>query len=145
MLDFAEILRSESEQGSPVELRVPADVVVDLGWELLPMVVQPEFRSAVLAIDEYLGRVPIGPLAGEVVTALEQQDALPGRRESMGECASACAGANDDDVVMLIVGHEHPSRNLVLLAHTRQRVVAASADPDPPCTAKYRSRVIPAG
>jgi hypothetical protein len=32
MLDFAEVLRSESEQGSSIELRVPADVVVDLGW-----------------------------------------------------------------------------------------------------------------
>jgi hypothetical protein len=64
MLDFAEVLRSESEQGSSVEFRVPADVVVDLGWELLAMVVQPEFRSAVLVIDEYLGRVPIGPFAG---------------------------------------------------------------------------------
>ena len=35
----------------------------------------------------------------------------------MGECASACAGADDDDVVVLTVGHERSFRNLVLLEH----------------------------
>ena len=33
----------------------------------------------------------------------------------MGECAPACAGANGDDVVVLIVGHERSLRGLVLL------------------------------
>src|SRR5690348_887686 len=108
MLDFAEVLRSESEQRSSVELCVPADVIVDLGRELVAMLIEPELRCAVFAFDENLGRVPVRPLAGEIVTTLEEQDPLSRRGESMGECAPACAGTNDDDVVMLIVGHERP-------------------------------------
>ena len=50
---LAEVLRSQPEQGRPVELGVAADVVVDLGLELAAVPVVPDLRREVLAADEH--------------------------------------------------------------------------------------------
>src|SRR5215813_13002899 len=46
-------------------------------------------------------RVPVVPLSGQEIAALEQQDALAGRCEPIGERTAAGAGANDDHVITL--------------------------------------------
>src|SRR4029450_5700016 len=77
--DLAEVLRAEPEQGGAVELRVPADVVVLLGGELVALAVAPLLVGRVLALEKDRGRVPVVALAGEVSAPFEQQDALTGR------------------------------------------------------------------
>ena len=47
-------------------------------------------------------RLPVLRLARQPVAALEQQDALAGRRQVAGERAAAGAGADDDHVVVSI-------------------------------------------
>src|SRR5947209_9464168 len=108
MLDGAEVFRAEAEQGGAVELRVAADVVVLLGGELVAAGVLPSLVGHVLGVDEHGVGVPVVALAGEVVAALEQQDALARGRELPREGSPAGAAADDDDVVV-IVGHGHAS------------------------------------
>src|SRR6516225_5050456 len=43
--------------------------------------------------------VPVVPLSWQEIAALEQQDALAGRREPIGERAAAGAGADNDHVI----------------------------------------------
>ena len=105
MADLAEVLRPQAEQGRAVELRVSADVVVDLRRELVAVAVQPELRRTVLALHEDRGGVPVVPLARQVVTTFEQQDLLAGRRQPVSERASTGPGADDDHVVAAIVWH----------------------------------------
>src|SRR5215471_5544700 len=45
------------------------------------------------------GRVPVVPLSWQEIAALEQQDALAGRREPIGE--RTAAGADNDHVITL--------------------------------------------
>ena len=52
--------------------------------------------------------LPVLDLARDVVAALEQQDALAGRRQLVGERAAAGAAADDDDVVVRIGCHCEP-------------------------------------
>ena len=102
---LAEVLWPQPEQRGAVELGVAADVVVDLRRELVAVPVEPELRGAVLPLDEHRRRLPVVPLPGQVVAALEQQDLLARGGQSVREGASAGAGADHDDVVVLFVSH----------------------------------------
>ena len=105
MLDLPEVLRPQPEQRSTVELRVPADVVVLLGGELVALPVAPLFVSGVLPTEEDRLGFPVVALAREVAAPFEQQDALAGWRQLPGERSSACTAADDDDVVVLVGRH----------------------------------------
>src|SRR5215207_2041660 len=103
--DLPEVLRPEPKERGAVELGVAADVVVLLGRELVPFAVAPLLVGRVLPLQEDGGRIPVVTLAGEVATALEEQDALARRRQLPGERPSASSAADDDDVVVLGCRH----------------------------------------
>src|SRR5438552_18614203 len=90
-----------------LELGVPADVVVGAGMELLAVLVAPRFLDVVATVDDDAVRIPVLALARHVVAALEDQDLLPGRRQSVRERAATRSGP-DDDHVILVVGHRPP-------------------------------------
>src|SRR5947209_6904129 len=105
MTDLAEVLRPQPEQRGAVELGVAADVVVDLGRELVAVLVVPELRRAVLPANENLGGAPVVALSRQVVASLEEEDPLSCRREPVGEGATPRSGPDDDDVEVLTGGH----------------------------------------
>jgi hypothetical protein len=101
----AEVLRAQAVQRGAVELRRAADEVVHLRLERLVLAVEPLVVRHVAVVDEHVGGLPVLGLARQPVAALEQEDALPGRREMAGERPPAGAGADDDHVEVL--HHDH--------------------------------------
>src|SRR5439155_15054896 len=89
-----------------VELGVAADVVVLLGGELVALPVSPLLVGRVLPLQEDGGGIPVVTLAREVVAALEQQNALPGRRQLPRQRSAARAAPDDDDVVVIGCRHD---------------------------------------
>jgi len=98
---LAEVLLAQAIQRRPVQLRGSADEVVDLRLERRAALVEPRVRRHIAVLDEHVLRQPVLRLARQPIAALEQQDALPGRGEVTCERASAGAGADDDDVVVV--------------------------------------------
>src|SRR5262249_52944193 len=96
---LAEVLLPEAEEGRPVELCVPAHRVVGVRMKWLPVPVVPDFLRLVSPLDVDVPRVPVGLLPAHEVPALEQEDALAGGRQGVGQRAAAGAGPDDDDVV----------------------------------------------
>src|SRR6266516_367612 len=101
MAQLAEVALPQPEQRGAVELRVAPDVVVRVRVEFLSVLVPPLFLCAVAALEHDRLGVPVLLLAGNVDAALEQQDALAGGSEPVGQRAAARAGADDDDVIMV--------------------------------------------
>src|SRR5262249_17244271 len=83
-------------------LRLPADVVVLSGMELLPVPVDPLLVGLVAGPGDDLAAAPVLELAAGVVAPLEDQDAQPGRRGAGGERGAGGAAADDDHVVVLV-------------------------------------------
>ena len=100
--DLAEILLAQAEEGGAVNLGVASDVVVEAGVELAAVAAVPGFLGLVGAVDEDGLAVPVGAGAGEVVAALEHEDALAGGSEAVGERGATGAAADDDDVVVFV-------------------------------------------
>src|SRR6201999_4084756 len=67
--------------------------------EGLALHVVPAVLRDVAALDEHVPRRPVRRLAGQPVTAFEQQDALARRGKMAGERAPARTRSDDDDVV----------------------------------------------
>ena len=103
--DLAEIGRPQPKQRRTVELRVATDVIVHFRREFVAVLIEPKFRSPVLAFHEHLGGFPVVPLPRQISAALQDQHLLPGRRESMSKGAPAGSGTDDDDVVVLCFDH----------------------------------------
>src|SRR5437764_13151074 len=101
MAQLAEVALAQPEQRGAVELRVAPDVVVRVGVEFLSILVPPLFLRAVAALEHDGLGVPVLFLAGNVTPSLEQQDALAGGGEPVGQRAAPRAGADDDDVVVV--------------------------------------------
>ena len=106
MAQLAEVLLAQTVQGRTVHLRGAADEVVNLRLEWLAVGVVPDIRRDVAVVDEDGLRVPVQRFTFQPVAALENQDALPGRREMARQRAASRAAADDDDVVVL--RHETP-------------------------------------
>jgi hypothetical protein len=102
--DLSEVLLAQPEQDRAVELGVAADEVLLVRRERRAVLVVPLLAGQVSLAEEHLAAVPVLRLARQVAAALEQQDALAGRREAPGERAAARARSDDDDVVV-VVGH----------------------------------------
>ena len=100
---LAEVLGAQAVERRAVELGRTADEVVDLRLERLAARVVPRVGRDVAVVDEHGLGAPVLGLAREPVAALEQQDALAGRRQVPRERAAACAGPDDDHVVALSV------------------------------------------
>ena len=108
-LELAEVLLAEAVERRAVELRRPADEVVDLRLERLALLVVPGVLRDVAVVDEDVGGIPVLRFARKPVAALEQEDALTRGREVTREGAAARAGADDDDVVGI---HRQYSSNI---------------------------------
>ena len=76
MPELPEVLGPEPIEGRPIELRRPADRVVDARLERLVLVVVPGLLRHVPVLDEDLLRVPVLGFPGQPVAALEDQDPL---------------------------------------------------------------------
>ena len=98
VVDLAEVLGAQPVERCAVELGRAADEVVDLRLKRLALLVVPGVRGHVAVVDEDVRRLPVLGLARKPVAALEQEDALPGRREVPREGAAAGARADDDHV-----------------------------------------------
>ena len=98
---LAEVLRAQPVEGGAVELRRPADEVVDLRLERLAVRVVPGVVRDVAVLHEHVLREPVLRLARQPVTALEQQDPLARGSEVPRERPAAGAGSDDDHVVVV--------------------------------------------
>ena len=113
--ELAEVFPAQAEQGGPVELGVPADVIVHFRLEAIPVPVKPLLRREVLPAHEDRRGLPVVSLPREERPALEPEDlqALGGKRVT--ERATPSASADDDNVVMLVVRHAGPLLELSLI------------------------------
>ena len=99
MPDLAEILPAQPEQRRAVHLGVAADVVMYPGMERRAVAVVPGLLGLVLRLNEYRGRIPVLPLARQIIAALQQQDALARRGEPVSQRATSRTTADDDEIV----------------------------------------------
>src|SRR6266699_1988114 len=104
MTQLAEVLFAQTEQRRAIELCVPANIVVGMGMQILPVAILPHFLGAVLALQVYNRRTPVVLFARDIVAPFEKKDLLSGRRQLGGERSAPGAGSDDDDVVM-VIGH----------------------------------------
>ena len=102
---LAEVLRSQPEQGRPVELGVAADVVVDLGLEVAAVPVVPDLRCEVLAADEHRLGLPVVALPGQEVPTFEPEHLRATRGEPVPEGPPSGSRPDDHDVVVLVICH----------------------------------------
>ena len=102
MRDSAEIALAQSQQYRAVHLRIAADPIVNAGMERLAVAVVPGLRRLVPVRAEHRFAAPILRLARQEVAAFEDQDALAGRGQAIGERAAAGAAADDDDIVLVM-------------------------------------------
>ena len=100
VLQFAEVLLAHAVERGAVQLGGAADEVVHLRLEEgLVLGAVPAVGRDVPAVLEYVHGGPVRRLAGQPVTAFEQQDALARRGEVAGERAAARPGPDHDDVI----------------------------------------------
>jgi hypothetical protein len=107
VVDLLEVALAQTEEDGPVDLRVTADEVLRVWAEALAVLVDPTLLRDVAIVAEDLLRIPVLGLARQVAAALEEEDALAGRGQPVGERAAAGAGSDDDHVVVL--GHVESS------------------------------------
>ena len=78
---LAEVLLAEPIERAAIDLAVAADDVMQPRMEGVAGAVVPGVRRLILAVHEHGLGIPVVPLALQVVAALQDQDALAGRRE----------------------------------------------------------------
>ena len=127
MLDLPEVLRPQPVQRGAVELRRPADEVVDLGLERRAVGVVPGVGRDVPAVDEHRLGLPVLRLPRQEVAPLQQQDPLAGRGKRVGEGAASGPRPDDDDVVA--IGH-HPLLELPADGFDGTEIAVARHRPD---------------
>ncbi len=105
MVNFPEILFAQSEKRSAIELRVASYIVVRVRMKWLTVLVAPFFLGLILSLDVHRAGIPIGLFPTNVIAALENQNALSRRGQSVSESTSSCSSSDDDHVVVFIGGH----------------------------------------
>jgi hypothetical protein len=71
--------------------------------EVFAILVEPRLPGVVVGIDiDHLG-IPIGFLTGNIVAALQNEDAFAGRREVICQRPSTGAGADNNHVIAVVV------------------------------------------
>ncbi len=103
VMEDAEVLGTEAEEGGTVDLGLAADVVGLLGVEGVVVLVEPDVFGVVAVVEEDGGGVPVEFFLGEKGAALEDENALASLREMEGESSATGSGSDDDGVVW--VGH----------------------------------------
>src|SRR6185369_17492049 len=106
MTNVAKIFLAQAKQGCAVEFRVATDKIVCVWVQLFAVNIAPRLFGVVLGVEVDGARAPVVLLARHVITSLEEQNLLSGRREFIGECASTRARADDDYVVVVVVHHD---------------------------------------
>src|SRR5882724_3056614 len=114
MPNLAEVPLAKPEERRAIELGVPADPIIGVRMQRLPVLVAPDFFRLVLPLDVHRPRIPVVCFPRHVVAPLEEENLLAGRRQPVCEGAAAGTGTDDDDV---IVGCRHGGR----LAKARYR------------------------
>ncbi len=102
---LAEVLRAETEQRSAVELGVPADVIVDLGLELVAVPVVPDLLREVLPAYEYRLGLPVVALPWQERSSFQPEHLRAARGEPVPEGPTPGSRPDDDNVVVLVVCH----------------------------------------
>src|SRR6516165_12102745 len=105
MANFPEVFLAQAEESGSVELCVSSNIVVCMRMKRLSVLAAPFFLRLIFAVDVYGPRIPVGFFAANVVAALENQNALSCRGQGIGKGATACAGSDDDHVIVAIRGH----------------------------------------
>src|SRR3974390_1143987 len=105
MTNLSKVLLPQPEQSSSIELGVSADVIIGVRMEFLAISVAPDFLGLILAFGIDRFGIPVVRLTRDVVAAFQQQNALSGWRQFVGQRAAARARADDDNVVVVSVGH----------------------------------------
>ena len=103
MAQLAEVALAQAKQRRAVELGVAAHVVIGVRMKFIAVLVEPRFFSVVVGVDIDNLRVPVRLFAGNVVTSLQNEDALARRREMIRQGASPGARSDDDYVVAVVV------------------------------------------
>src|SRR5215471_478398 len=105
MTNLSKVLLPQPEQRGSIELGVAADVIIGVRMEFLAITVAPDFSCLIPAFGiDRLG-IPVVLLTLDVVAALQQQNALSGWRQFVGQRAAARARADDDHVVVVFACH----------------------------------------
>jgi hypothetical protein len=84
------------------ELRVPANAVVRVGREFPAALVEPAFAGAVPQVLPHGLGIPVFLFLGNEVAAFDDQNACRCACQRLRDCAAACDGADDDDVVVVV-------------------------------------------
>jgi hypothetical protein len=102
---LTEVLRAEAEQCRAIELGVPADVVVDLGLELVAVPVVPGLLRGVLPAYEHCLGLPVVALPWQEWSSLQPEHLCAVRGKSVPERPTPGSRPDDDNVVVLVVCH----------------------------------------
>src|SRR5262245_8838665 len=105
MGNLTEVFFPETEQRRAVEFRIAADVVIGVRMELFAILVVPHLFGLVLSFEVYGAGIPVVFFTRNVSAAFQEQNALAGGSQSMGERAAAGAGADNDHIEMVLRGH----------------------------------------
>ena len=65
------------------------------------VLVLPALLGFVLALDEDRARIPVVLLARQIAAAFKQKNPFSRRCQMVGECSTARAGPDNDDVIMV--------------------------------------------
>src|ERR1035438_10353391 len=100
MPDFSKVLRTKSQQSRAKDLSVVTDVVLNPRVEHFPVFVIPGLFGPVPRLDKNGAGIPVGLLAGQVLTPFEEQDSFARRGQMVSQRSSTRSRPDDDDVVM---------------------------------------------
>ena len=107
MSNLAKILLTQTEQSSTVELCVAAHIVVCVGMQVATLNVAPDFLRVVSGVDIDGLRIPIVFLASDIIAAFENQNPLSRWSQVVGQRPSTRSRPDDDQVVLIVVTHNH--------------------------------------
>src|SRR6516162_11363224 len=108
VLYLSKVLLPQPEQSCTVKLCVSANVVVRVRMEWFAGFVLPDLFRLIFPFDVDGAGIPVGFFARDIVAPLEQQDSLAQRRQSVGQRPTACAGADNDHVELVLSRHSSP-------------------------------------
>ena len=124
MANLTEVFFPETEQRGAVEFCIAADVVVGVRMQLFAVLVVPHLFGLVLSFEVYGAGIPVVFFARNVAAAFQEQDALAGGSQFMGQRAAACAGPDNDHIEMVLRGHlEIPFSGSECCFHALTRLV----------------------
>ena len=93
-----EILLAQPKKRCAKHFGRAPDEIMNAGLKCVIVLVIPRVLGHIAVLDEDLGRVPILLLARKIPAALENENALAGRRKLKGQRTAARTAADDDDV-----------------------------------------------